>query len=179
MHEIETKVLEVNPEEIALKIEKLGAKKIEDTLLKVDWFSAPENPIDKQPWYLRVRSYSDGKVETTWKAEPKLIGNFRKGQEINVMTDSHENTKELFEAIGLVCYAHQEKKRTSWELGSTRFDLDIYPGMPAFLEIEVEEEKDIDEMIKNLGLEQNETWNDGERKLIEGKYQLNWSEMRF
>jgi hypothetical protein len=34
-------------------------------------------------------------------------------------------------------------------------------------------------MIKKLGLEGNETWNDGEKTLIENKYGLNWSDMRF
>lgn len=179
MHEIETKVLEVDVEDVSRKIENLGAKKIEEILLKVDWFSLPGIAKDKQPWYLRIRSYSTGRVEITWKDEPKLIGNLRKGSEINVIIDDHEKMKTLFESIGLVCYAHQEKKRVSWELGNVQFDLDTYPGMPSFLEIEVEDESDIGEMIKKLDLEKKETWNDGERTLIEGKYELDWCNMRF
>jgi adenylate cyclase class 2 len=179
MYEIETKVLEVDVEEISEKIEDLGAKKIHEVILKVDWFSLPGVAKDKQPWYLRVRSYSDGKVEVTWKDEPKLIGNLRKGAEINVLIDNHEKMKMLFESIGLICYAHQEKKRVSWVLDNVQFDLDTYPNMPSFLEIEVENEKDIDEMIEKLDLKEHDTWNDGERTLIERKYNLNWSDMRF
>lgn len=179
MHEIETKVLEVDPIEIAQKIESIGAEKIKDDLLKVDWFSLPGIDKNAQPWYLRIRSYSSGKVEITWKDEPKLINNFRKGQEIEVLIDNHEKMKALFESIGLFCYAHQEKKRVSWRLGNVQFDLDTYPNMPSFLEIEVQDEKDIDIMIKKLNLTKNETWNDGERTLIEDKYGLNWSQMSF
>lgn len=179
MQEIETKILEVDLDEISKSIEALGAKKIQEVLLKVDWFSFPENPPDKQPWYLRVRSYDDVKVEMTWKGPYKVIGNTHQGQEINIIVDSHEQTKILLESIGLVSYAHQEKKRISWKLGDVQFDLDTYPNMPSFLEIEVKKVEDIDEMIKKLNLEKHQTWNDGERTLIEGKYALNWSDMRF
>jgi adenylate cyclase class 2 len=179
MQEIETKVLEVDVEEVSSKIEAIGAKKTNDVLLKVDWFSMPENPPDKQPWFLRVRSYSAGKIEVTWKGDLEVLGVSRKVKEINVMVEDHEKMKLLFEAIGLVVYAHQEKKRVSWELGNVKFDLDTYPNMPAYLEIEARSENEIKEMIEKLGLDKNQTWNDGERTLIEGKYKLNWSSMHF
>jgi adenylate cyclase class 2 len=179
MHEIETKILEVNVKEISEKIESLGAKKTQEVMLTVDWFSLPGVAKDKQPWYLRVRSYSTGKVEVTWKGPYKIVGNSHQNQEINLLIDSHEKIKMLFEAIGLTCYAHQEKKRISWVLDTIQFDLDMYPNMPPFLEIEVQDEKDIDKMIKNLNLEKHQTWNDGERTLIEEKYKLNWSGMYF
>ena len=87
--------------------------------------------------------------------------------------------KMLFEAIGLVCYAHQEKKRISWRLENVQFDLDTYPKMPAYLEIEASSEKEIAEMIKKLNLSDKFTWNEGEKTLIEGKYKIYWCDMRF
>jgi len=179
MQEIETKVLEVEVKDIAKKIEDLGGLKIQDVLLKVDWFSLPENPFNKQPWYLRIRSYSTGKVEVTWKGPHKIVGNSHQNQEINLTIEDHEKMKTLFESIGMVAYAHQEKKRVSWKLDSVQFDLDTYPNMPAYLEIEASSEEEINNIIKKLSLEASETWNDGERTLIESKYGLNWSEMRF
>jgi len=179
MHEIETKVLEVNEEKITKKLAELGAEKTQGGMLKVDWFSFPETPKDKQPWYLRVRSYSNGKVEVTWKGPYKIVGNSHQNKEINLMVGDHEKMKELFESIGLIDYAHQEKKRTSWRLGDVQFDLDIYPNMIPFLEIEAGSEEEINKIISELDLESHETWNDGERTLIEQKYKLNWSDMRF
>jgi adenylate cyclase class 2 len=131
------------------------------------------------PWYLRVRSYGTGEVEVTWKEEPKLIGNFRKGSEVNVFVDNHEKTKALFESMGLENYAHQEKERISWKLGNVQFDLDTYPHMPPYLEIEVENEEDIKTMMEKLNLTEHDTWNDGERTLIKEKYELYWFDMRF
>lgn len=179
MHEIETKILEVNPGDIAEKLSILGAEKIQEVLLKVDWFSFPENSIDKQPWFLRIRSYSTGKVEVTWKGDLEVLGTSRKVREINIKVEDHEKMKTLFEVMGLVCYAHQEKKRISWKLGDMQFDLDTYPNMPAYLEIEAGSEEEINQIIKKLNLSEYQTWNDGERTLIEGKYKLNWSDMSF
>lgn len=179
MHEIETKVLEINPKEIEEKLINLGAKEIQNTVLKVDWFSLPDLVKENHPWYLRVRSYGSGKVEITWKGKPEITGTVRKVQEINVLVDDHQKTKMLFESLGLVCYAHQEKKRQSWKIDNVQFDMDTYPKMPAYLEIEAGSEKEIVNMIKKLDLEKFATWNDGEKTLIERKYKLNWHDMRF
>ncbi|MEK7113606.1 MAG: CYTH domain-containing protein, partial [Patescibacteria group bacterium] len=120
-----------------------------------------------------------GKVEVTWKPKSEMLGVARKHKEINVIVDSHQAMADLFEEIGLYSYAHQEKKRVSWKLDGVAFDLDTYPGMKSYLEIEADSEESIKDAIKKLGLEKNETWNDGERTLIENKYGLNWSQMRF
>jgi adenylate cyclase class 2 len=179
MYEIETKILEIDPDFIAKKMKELGAEKIQDVMLKVDWFSLPDLVKENHPWYLRVRSYSSGKTEITWKGKPEITGAVRKVEEINVLVDDHEKTEMLLLSLGLVCYAHQEKKRVSWKLDQAQFDMDTYPGLPTYLEIEAENEKEIVEMIKKLDLEKFQTWNDGEKKLILEKYKLNWSDMRF
>lgn len=179
MHEIETKVLEVDGKILREKLKVLGAEQIQEVGLVVDWFSFADVSKDDNPWFLRIRSYSTGKVEVTWKAKSYLIGVARKHKEINVIVDSHEKMQDMFIELGLVSYAHQEKNRVSWKLGGVQFDFDTYPGMPSYLEIEAGSVDEINKMISALALEDHETWNDGERTLIENKYKLNWSEMRF
>ena len=179
MHEIETKVLNVNLDIIKQKLESLGAQETQNVVLKVDWFSMKDFDKDNQPWFLRVRSYSSGKIEVTWKGPQKIVNNTHQNKEINISVEDHEKMKMLFEAINLVCYAHQEKKRVSWKLKNVQFDLDTYPNMPSYLEIEANSEKEIEDMIKKLNLNDSERWNDGERTLIENKYKLNWCDMRF
>ncbi len=177
--EIETKVLEVDLEEIKKKLESLGAEKTQEVTLIVDWFNPIGVPKEKSPWFLRVRSYSSGKVEVTWKAKSEMLGVARRHKEINLSVGSHEAMNDLFEEIGLECYAHHEKKRISYSVAEASFDLDTYPGMRTYLEIESSSEEIIKKWIKNLGLESHDTWNDGERTLIENKYGLNWTNMRF
>jgi hypothetical protein len=51
--------------------------------------------------------------------------------------------------------------------------------MPPFLEIEGNSEEHVQDAITMLGLEKNRTWAEGERKLVQNIYNLNWYDMRF
>ena len=87
--------------------------------------------------------------------------------------------KEFFEKIGLENYAHQEKDRISLTYKNWNFEIDQYPGMPAYLEIEGESHEHVQEAILLLNLAGYESTGTGEVKLIREKYGLNWNDMRF
>ena len=179
MHEIETKVLEIDVNDIQRKLESIGAEKISDTILTVDWLRPLGVKNGKDEWYLRVRSYNKEKVEVTWKAKSEHIGVARKHKEINFIIQDHDKMVNLFCEIGLEKYAHQEKKRISWKFKNTQFDIDIYPKMSPFLEIESDTVESINTFIERLNLKNHKTWNDGERTLIENEYKLDWYNMKF
>lgn len=178
-HEIETKVLDIDAENIKGKLVSLGAEKIQETRLVVDWFRPKGVKEGEDQWFLRIRSYSDGKHEVTWKAKSDILGTARKHKEINFLINEPEKLGDLFDEIGLEKYAHQEKDRTSFTYKNWQFDIDQYPGMPAFLEIEGNSEDHVKEAIKLLGLENNRTWAKGERILIQDTYNLDWYDMKF
>lgn len=180
MQEIETKVLEVEKELIEKKLIALGAKEIQNTQLVVDWYGPKGLTHDgDDPWFLRIRTYSNGKSEVTLKTIVGVLGVSRECKEVNFIVSDPQQAGYLLEDLNLEKYAHQEKKRVSWKLDNMQFDLDKYPEMPSYLEIEAGSEKEITDMIKKLNLEKNMTWNDGERTLIKGKYNLDWFNMRF
>lgn len=179
MQEIETKVLEVDKEEIKKTLRSLGAKEIQDTRLIVDWYCPKDTQMDNHPWYLRIRTKSDGKSEISWKSLPKITGNTRHSDEVNINVSDGFLARKLFENIRLENYAHQEKDRASFDLKDWKFDLDQYPGMPAYLEIEGKTHEHVQEAIKLLKLENYRSIGEGERVLIENEYGLNWRNMRF
>jgi len=180
MHEIETKILEVDKEGIKRILKTLGAKEIQNTRLIVDWYCPKgAHASNTHPWYLRIRTTSDGKNEVSWKSLPKITGNTRHSDEVNLIVDDAMLTKKFFENIGLENYAHQEKDRVSFTLRDWNFDLDQYPGMPAYLEIEGKDHEHVQEAIKLLELMDYKSIGEGERLLIEKEYGLNWSDMRF
>ncbi len=179
MHEIETKVLEVDVEEIKQKLKLLGAKETQNTRLFVDWYCLKGTKQDEHTWYLRIRTTSDGKSEISYKSLPKITGNTRHSDEINVNVNNAILTGKILESIGLENYAHQEKDRTSFVFKDWNFDLDQYPGMPAYLEIEGKSHEHVQEAIKLLNLENHKSIGEGERILIEKEYGLDWCNMRF
>ena len=178
-HEIETKVLDIDAGDAVARLEKLGAEKKQQTRLVVDWYRPIGVGEGEDPWYLRVRSNSEGSHEVTWKAKSEILGNARKHKEINFLIGEPEKVSDLFEELGLEKYAHQEKDRTTFVLKDWQFDLDQYPGMPAYLEIEGASEAHVNEAMQLLGLEKNRTWAKGERILIQELFGLNWYDMHF
>src|SRR3989338_1139042 len=178
-HEIETKVLEIDKDEIIKKIISVGGKKTGETRLNVNWYRLRGTKEGDEQWFLRIRSHSQGKHEVSWRAKSETLGIARKHEEINLFVEDAEKLGKIFEEIGLEKYAHQEKDRTSLTLKNCPLEIDEYPGMPAFLEIEGESEESIKERIKLLELEKNKTWEKGERILIQEIYDLDWYKMRF
>ena len=179
MQEIETKILEVDKEEIKKKMKLLSAEEIKNTRLFVDWYCPKGAEESGHPWYLRVRKTTDGKSEISWKSLEKFIGNTRQSEEINIDVSDFEKAKSLLEAVGLLHYAHQEKDRITFVYKDWNFDLDQYPGMPAYLEIEGNSEEHVGEAIKLLDLQNHEALSQGETKLIREKYKLDWNNMSF
>jgi len=180
MHEIETKILEIDVKAVKEKLKTLGAEKILEERLIVDWYGPKGLTHDgDDPWYLRVRKTSDGKSEISWKSLGKFVGNTRQSKEINISVSDFEHTKSLLEAIGLEHYAHQEKDRISFTLKNWNFDLDQYPKMPAYLEVEGTSHEHVQEAIKLLNLENHKSVGEGERVLIKKEYKLDWCNMRF
>jgi adenylate cyclase class 2 len=178
-HEIETKILDIDTQDIKNKLVSLGAKKVQDTKLTVNWYRIKGVKNGEDPWFLRIRSNSEGKNEVTWKAKSDIVGVVRKHKEINFNIDEPEKIADLFDELGLEKYAHQEKYRTTFVYKDWQFDIDQYPNMPAYLEIEGSSEESIKEAISLLLLEQNKTWAKGERILIQDVYSLDWYDMKF
>ncbi len=179
VHEIETKVLDINKTSIIRKLKKLGAKGGKREKLTVDWFRTKGIKNGEDKWFLRIRSYDNKKHEVTWKAKSEILGTARKHKEINFLLNEPDKLADLFLEIELENYAHQEKYRTSFNLKGWRFDIDEYPKMPTFMEIEGKSEEHINKAIEMLDLKSNKTWAKGERILIEEIYNLDWYKMKF
>jgi adenylate cyclase class 2 len=177
--EVETKVLNIDKTSLVDALTRLGATEVTEARLSVDWFRIRGIKEGEDPWFLRVRKRSDGPAEVTWKGKSDKLGASRQHKEINFEVMEPGKASLLFEALGLERYAHQDKDRTSWVYKDWRFDLDQYPGMPVYLEIEGRDEEHIQEAINLFDLSKYETSAEGERVLIQKKYGLNWYDMRF
>lgn len=176
--ETETKVLDVDGDAIKQKMQDLGAEKILEVRYIVDWYRLKGIKEGEDPWYLRIRKRSDGVSEVTWKGKSQKLGVSRTHTEIHFETSDPHKLADLFEQIGLEAYAHQERDRVSWKYKDWRFDLDFFPNMPPYLEIEGDSETHIAEALRLLGLEHHKTSADGER-VVAQSYGLNWYDMRF
>lgn len=177
--EVEIKILDVNVDNLVKILLQKGGKKIGQYKLIVDWYRPIGEKLGEENWFLRIRTYSDERSEMTWKGISTKGASSRSHKEINIQLNDPESFGDLLCEIGLEKYAHQEKDRQSWVLGDMKIDIDTYPQMPTYAEIEGNTDEAIVQAIELLQLQSREKSTEGERILIMEKYNLDWLDMRF
>lgn len=137
MTEYELRVLEINKEEMMKKLEKLGAKKIGEFFQKRYVYDL--SPIQKGKW-IRLRT-NGNETTLTYK---NIINNLIDGtKEIEIVVDNFEKTNTFLENIGFIHRNYQENNRISYLLDGVRIDIDSWPMIPSYMEIEGESEEDV------------------------------------
>lgn len=149
--EIEARFLNVDVPALLGRLHDLGADDLGEDLLRETIF------YDK---------------ELTWQASGRVLVRIREGKNgvavsyKNAATDTASGTEEIEFAvddaiaaegllikIGLVAFRRQEKKRHSFLLKGVRVDIDTWPGVPPYVEIEGPSEAAIREATAALGLD--------------------------
>lgn len=72
--------------------------------------------------------------------------------EAEIVVSDFELTKNLLEAMGFTALRYQENYREEWKFGEVTLDLDTWPDLPTFLEIEGPDEESVRDAATNLGL---------------------------
>ena len=144
--EYEIRVLEVDIEEIVTKLETLGATKVGDWEQKRYVYDF--NPKRENQW---IRLRTNGKKTTlTYKNVEKDTVDGTKELEIEV--DDFEKTNEMLEVLGYKSKGYQENKRIRYMLNDVEIDIDSWPKIPTYMEIEGKDEKEVNETLKLLNV---------------------------
>jgi len=146
MEEIEVKFLDIDVKNIEKKLLRLGAKKVAIKNFKRVVFDFPGWPMDKRYEWLRLRT--DGK-ETTLTFKRMQIG--KRIDEYEVGVSNFDKTRELLHQLGLIEKRYQENKRVLYNLDGVEVDIDYYPLIPAYLEVEAPTKKKLKSAIEKLG----------------------------
>ncbi len=157
MKEIELKVLEINDKEVMKKLLSLGAKK-EGTKLIIDhFFDFPDKRIKKTKEACRLRKIGD-RTELTYKGKKEIRGSFKIAEETEIKVSDFQTTKKILNLLGLEIVRYQEKKRASFLFENVRCEIDTYPTIPTYLEIEGQE-KYTKSLLQQLGIPLQKTTN--------------------
>ncbi len=155
--EIEAKFLDIDPKQIEACLTQLGARKLGDFLYRSIAFDFPGFPLDTQAAWVRLRDEGD-QVMLAFKkrlgAEKHDGSTSDTGmQEIEVKVSDYDKTALLLQSIGMMVKFAQEKKRTRWSLGDIQFDIDEWPRLKPYLEIEAASWERVDEGARLVGLD--------------------------
>jgi adenylate cyclase, class 2 len=178
MKEIEIKILEINPKEIEKKIISLGGKKTGSNLIKERFYDYPDGKLKSNFSILRIRTCGK-KTEFTFKHSTGKLSDsdFAVREEIQTEVSNAKELERIVSALGLVLVKDREKKRTSFILGKTKIEIDQYPGIPSYLEVEGNE-KTIPPVVKKLGYSMKYTLNISSTKVLK-KYGKNTEFLKF
>lgn len=144
--EYEIRILEINKNEIIKRLEELGAEKIGEFEQKRYVYDL--KPVQKSKW---IRLRTNGKTTTlTYK---DIVSNTIDGtKEVEIEVDDFNKTNELLECIGFNSRSYQENKRVQYILNGVEIDIDSWPMIPTYLEIEGNAEKEVIDVVEILGV---------------------------
>src|SRR3989344_1939853 len=177
--EVITKVLEVNRDDIIAKMDNLGAQKIYEGRVLLDYFRNEASKIGEEQKFLYLKSYEEGLGEITWNGAHEIVGVSRKRHEISFVVGDTEKAAELLTELRYERYAHQEKNRISWVYDAWRFNLEEYPEVPSYLKIKGHSDEHVREAVVQLGLGGHKITSDLDRVIIEFTYHRDWYNLRF
>lgn len=136
--ELEAKWLNVDIDAMRKKLHAIGAKlESPERLMTRKVFDYPDMRLEAIGGWVRVRNEGN-KITLSYKqlTDRSLHGT----KEVTVAVDDFENTCAFLTSIGLEANSFQETKRESWKLNDTEIELDTWPWIPSFVEIEAKDE---------------------------------------
>lgn len=148
MHtEYEVRILEIDTPNIIQKLESIGAKKIGTFYQKRYVYDL--KPREKGKW---IRLRTNG-TTTTLALKNVTKDTIDGTKEIEFELSDFDKANEFIRSVGFDNSKYQENKRIHYELNGTQIDIDTWPMIPTYLEIEASNEKEVLDMIKKLDLE--------------------------
>jgi adenylate cyclase class 2 len=181
MLEHEAKILNINEEEVKARLETLGAQKVLDDVTHIEGYDFGSTTSFKvldipnrfteiaqhinslrgfsdmfsQGAYLRLRQEGN-KFELIFKQKVKGDNGVKSEIEISVpiQEGEWEIVTQMLSGMGLKRIVFQEKKRTSYKYFPYRYDIDTWPGVPTYLEVEAPSPQGVLEAVALLGFSQ-------------------------
>ena len=148
--EYEIRLLEVDIPSMVEKIEKLGGKKVGD------WFQKRYvyDTIPKHPskWY-RLRTNGEEVTLTYKNVEKNTIDGTK---ELEIVVSDFDKTNEMMELLGYIHKGYQENKRIRYILDGVEIDIDSWPMIPTYMEIEGKNEEEVNHILELLEIKDND-----------------------
>lgn len=150
MHtEYEVRILEIDHDEMVKKLEDLKALKKFSALQRRYVYDF--NPVKESSW-IRLRSNGKETTLTIKDIEAKTVDGTK---ELEIVVDDFDKTNLILEKLGYKNRGYQENKRMQYILDGVEIDLDKWPLIPEYMEIEGKDEESVYKTLEKLGIEKD------------------------
>ncbi len=151
MHtEYEVRILEINVEEVKKKLDSLGANLEWDHVQKRYVYDFIPKLDGK---WIRLRTNGD---KTTLTIKDIVTSKIDGTRELEIEVDDFDKTNLILEELGYEAKGYQENRRIQYKLNGVEVDIDYWPLIPTYLEIEGNSEEEVYKTIELLGFSKDD-----------------------
>lgn len=176
MQEIELKILDINRNEVVMKLTQLGARQGSDELIEERYYDDGGEQLSQKGNLLRLRKVGKN-AEITYKDGRVKNKDFLVFEETESTVSNFEAVDTILRKLGLKIVIERQKKRMSFSLDAIKVEIHQYPKMPAWLELEGRE-IDIELTLRKLGYTKSQTVTLTDSEIIQS-YGLDYRHLKF
>lgn len=147
--EIEAKFLNINKENIRKLLKSIGAELVRPERLMERAVFDGSKPNE----YYRVRNEGDQITMSFKHLDDRSIEGMK---EICLTVDNYDSAVEFLSSLAGAPKALQETYRESWIKDGVEIDIDTWPWVPSFIEIEGQSAEAVEKLAKELGFDMND-----------------------
>jgi len=173
--EFEAKVLDVDPDAMAAAILAAGGVKVGEAMMRRYVYDIV--PGDESRW-IRLR---DTGREVTLATKEIAHDGIDGTRETETTVGDFETTNELLARLGFAPKSYQENRRTSFTLDGAELEIDAWPLIPPYLEIEGESRDHVVKVAARLGIDEADLTGENTTKVY-ARYGIDltaYSDLRF
>lgn len=148
--ELEVRFINLDIPSIKQKLKELGAKNHGEDFLREVMIYDKDFTWREERKVVRIRKT---KKQTLVAFKHHSTTGSTHAKEIEFEVTDGEKVQQFLEAIGLKTYRIQEKKRHTYTLSNVTIDIDTWPTMPPYIELEGKSEKELKDLASLLGID--------------------------
>ncbi len=148
--EYEVRILDIDVEDIKKRLEEIKATWEWDLLQRRYVYDF--NPKQNGKW---IRLRTNGK-DTTLTIKDVVSSKIDGTRELEVGVDDFEKTNLILKELGYTPKGYQENRRCQYKYKGIEIDIDYWPRIPTYLEIEGSSEEEVMDIVKLLGFNEDD-----------------------
>lgn len=177
--EIEVRFLEIDKTDLVSRLMDLGAIDHGEELLDERIIFDKEMHWQRAAKFLRLRTRG-GKTTLAYKDRRNPHEHSAHGtEEIEFEVSDAELAEVLLSKLGFEPFRFQQKKRHSFSLGKVTVDIDSWPRIPTYVELEGDSVGDLKSAAKALGLDWDKVELRDPKLVIEQVYSVPVGQMKY
>lgn len=174
--EIEVRFLEIDKDALVARLHVADAEdRGEDMLEEVICYDKEHTWRAGGKKLVRVRARGDA-VSLTYKCQENTVDGT---EEVELTVSDFDTAVTLLDRLGYPTYRRQQKVRHTFVLDGVVIDIDTWPRIPTYVELEGESEQALKDVAAKLGFDWGDVVTDNPRKVIEERYHIPVGSMKW